>query len=346
MLTIKILKAGQGDSILIRFLGDDEVYKNILIDGGNKKSEYSKYLKKEILQIQESKENLDLMIITHTDQDHVKGIQYLLEDDEIDKSLIKEIWFNSFDSSYTSESNDISYIESCKIQNLIIKHDIPRNNNIVVSDDLLPIDFFGAKITILSPKKEDLKKLIIQNDLDISSTGNDYNFSIKELIEKNTTIFIDRNEDLDTTLENRASIAFLLELYDKSFLFLGDANPDIIEQSIEILNKQRDIESINIDFVKLSHHASHRSLSFRMLELITTKNYFISANRNKSGLPNKLTFAKILGSEANESKVNFIFNYSDNEVDENKRLNFSSNEMENFDCIYPNYENGYFVNYE
>lgn len=348
MTSIKILKAGQGDSLLIRFLGNDSKYKNILIDGGNSKVEYKNHLKKEILQIQENKESIDLLIITHTDQDHIKGVQYLLNDEEINNKIIKQIWFNSFDSSFSPDNNDISYIESCKIQNLISEYDIPRDNNIVVSDDLCPIDFFGAHITILSPKKEDLKKLIEQNDLDIASSGNDYTLSINELIERNSTIFIDKKEDLDISLENRVSIAFLFELKEKSFLFLGDANSDIIELSIEKLNKLRAVEFIVLDFIKLSHHASQKSLSFRMLELMTTQNYIISANRNKSNLPNKLTFAKILKSETFGSKVNFIFNYSDDEVEENKRLTFSSNEMENFDfeCSNPNYEHGYLINYE
>lgn len=348
MTIVKILKAGQGDSILIRFLGNDGTYKNILIDGGNGKTEYRNHLKKEILQIQENNDSIDLLIITHTDQDHVKGIEYLLNDEEINKKIIKQVWFNSFDSSFSPDNNDISYIESCKIQNLIIEHNIPRDNNIVVSDDLCPIDFFGAQITMLSPQKEDLKKLIEQNDLDIAGAGNDYALSINELIEKNSNIFIDRNEDLDILLENRVSIAFLFEVKEKSFLFLGDANSDIVELSIEKLNKLRGIEFIVLDFIKLSHHASQKSLSFRMLELMTTQNYIISANRNKSNLPNKLTFAKILSSKTHESKVNFIFNYSDDEVAESKRLNFLTNEMEDFDfeCNNPNYEHGYLINYE
>lgn len=348
MTSIKILKAGQGDSLLIRFLGNDNKYKNILVDGGNRKAEYQNHLKKEILEIQESNESIDLLIITHTDQDHVKGIQYLLNDNEIHKKIIKQVWFNSFDSSFSPENNDISYIESCKIQNLIVQHDIPRDNNIVVLDDLSAIDLYGAQITILSPKKEDLKMLIEQNDLDIASSGNDYALYINELIERNSNIFVDRNEDLDISLENRVSIAFLFELNKKAFLFLGDANPDIVELSIEKLNKIRNIESIVIDFVKLSHHASQRSLSFKMLELFTTQNYIISANRNKSNLPNKLTFAKILESKTSGRKVNFIFNYSDDEVEENKKLNFSSSEMEdfNFECSDPNYKNGYLINYE
>lgn len=348
MTSIKILKAGQGDSILIRFLGNDKDYKNILIDGGNSKTEYRNHLKKEILQIQESMESIDLLVITHTDQDHVKGIQYLLNDREITKNIIKQVWFNSFDSNFSHQDTDISYVESSKIQNLLIEHNISRNNTTTVTDDLSPIDFFGAKITILSPYKEDLEKLIEQNDLDIAGTGGDYSQSINEIIKGNSNIFVNKNENLDKSLENRVSIAFLLELNEKTFLFLGDANPDVIELSTDKLIKLRDVEFIAVDFFKLSHHASHRSLSFKMLELFTTQNYIISTNRSKSNLPNKLTFAKILTSKISKVRVNFIFNYGDDEVSDNKKLNFLTDELDDFNFEYsnPNYEHGYLINYE
>jgi len=346
MTSVKILKAGQGDSILIRFLGNDSKYKNILVDGGNSKAEYQNHLKKEILQIRENNESIDLLIITHTDQDHVKGIQYLLNDEEINKKIIKQVWFNSFDSSFSPDNNDISYIESCKIQNLLIEYGISRDNNVVVLDDLSPIDFFGAHITILSPYQSDLEKLIVKNDLDIAAYGNDYGFSLDELIEGNSNIFIDKNEDLDTSLENIVSIAFLFELNEKSFLLLGDAIPNTIEKSVEKLIKQRRIGHLQVDFIKLSHHASQKSLSFKMLEYIKTQNYAVSANRNKSNLPNKITFAKILRGKIYEGKIKFVFNYSDDEVSENKRLNFSAIEMKDlgFEYSKPNYEHGYLFN--
>ena len=63
-MDIKFLKAGQGDSILISHNSH-----NILIDGGND----SYFLLKEIDAIKERKEVLDFVIITHHDDDHIKG---------------------------------------------------------------------------------------------------------------------------------------------------------------------------------------------------------------------------------------------------------------------------------
>lgn len=338
---LKILKAGNGDSLILRFLGDDGNFKNVLIDGGNKKSDYTSCLKSEILDIQERKENIDLLIITHTDQDHVKGVQYLLEDSEIDKNLIKTIWFNSFDSSNFEDTNDISYIESCKIQELISKYQIPRKYDLTIDDNGIII-FFGATITLLSPQKEDLNKLIEKNASDISSSGSDYDYSIEKLISENTKIFKDEKEDLDTTIENRVSIAFLLEVNNKSILFLGDANPDIVCYSIKKILESNNQEKLKVDIVKLSHHASDRSFSLQLGNLIETECFIVSANGKKSNLPNKLTFAKILNRfHKSEKKDCFIFNYEDVISD----LKFTNEEFtrHNFICSKPNYINGYIV---
>lgn len=132
-MTIKILKAGQGDSILISFGTEIGKRKHILVDGGNNKDDYESHIKHEVLEIQNAHEKINLLIITHTDQDHVKGIFYLLTDPDIDKSIIEKIWFNYFgESSQSYNNNDISFIESCKVAEEIQKHKLNRINEICI----------------------------------------------------------------------------------------------------------------------------------------------------------------------------------------------------------------------
>lgn len=346
-MNIKILKAGNGDSILINFIDEIGLSRNILIDGGNKKSEYNNNLKSEILDIQSKKENIDLLIITHTDQDHIKGIYYLLSDHDIEKNIIKEIWFNSFyptNEFQNSENNDISFIESCNVQKLIDELGLIRKSNIYLPN-FKKCDFLNIKFTLLSPYLNDVEKLKEENlksnpFLDISSNTNDYNFTISELIEKNSNIFVDKNEDLDDKIENRVSIAFLLEYNSKSILFLGDANSDIVVKSLRDILRERNIDKLKVDYVKLSHHASHRSFGFDLLDIIDCNNFIISANGGKANLPNKLTIAKILSRKNRDSETDsFIYNYD--EVLE--KMNFSDSEYEEycFSCTPTNYKNGY-----
>ena len=74
-LKIRPLKAFHGDSLLLSFENEGAT-RNILIDGGTGKtySQKPKVLKTEIEQIKDKGENIDLMVITHIDDDHIGGI--------------------------------------------------------------------------------------------------------------------------------------------------------------------------------------------------------------------------------------------------------------------------------
>ena len=71
MLNIKVLKALNGDSIIISY-GDDRLH-YILVDGGRGKLCFHQ-LCKFIDEIKEKKGKIDLLVLTHIDSDHIDGI--------------------------------------------------------------------------------------------------------------------------------------------------------------------------------------------------------------------------------------------------------------------------------
>ncbi|WP_046206053.1 MBL fold metallo-hydrolase [Acinetobacter radioresistens] len=90
------LPAGQGDCLLFQFENNDGVFRHILVDGGNRtKIEFNK-LRKTILEILKEGDdgNIDLLVVTHSDDDHISGVLKILADDELNQK-IKKIWFNS-----------------------------------------------------------------------------------------------------------------------------------------------------------------------------------------------------------------------------------------------------------
>lgn len=88
-MRIKVFPASYGDSFLVKFEHKNKKY-NILIDCGFK-STYNNYIKSEL----ECIENLDLLVLTHIDDDHINGAVELFKDYDVLKKLnIKNIWFN------------------------------------------------------------------------------------------------------------------------------------------------------------------------------------------------------------------------------------------------------------
>jgi len=350
-LTIDALLAGNGDCLIIHYNSQEHGAVNILIDGGNGNTLCKDHLQKVAEEIVKSEQLINLVIITHLDQDHIKGIIYLIRDIQdtqspIKKESIGQYWFNSAFSEKiyreAPEQFDISAKEMKELEEFL--HNEPDQRWNIKEKIVFPLvkNILGTTITVLSPNEEMLTLFSNEYaDLDVGATGNDYGYSIKQLYDSEQNRFDNADEDLDKKLENATSIAFLFEYEGKSLLHMGDAVPTVIDTSVAALLTERKISRLKVDAVKLSHHASRKSISFKFLDMVSTSKYIICANGLKAKLPNKSTFAKILlHPQRDLSKhIEFYFNYPGF----SSRLSFTEEEKTtyNFSCHDANFEHGY-----
>ena len=181
-MTIKILKAGSGDAIILSFKEKNDG-RNILIDFGNKRDEYSTHLKEELKAIKDKGEFIDLAIVTHMDEDHLSGFEFLYEDfknNQLDKSIIKKYWFNTFSS--VKECLNISARQVNLLQEFLVKESDKWNINELIKQQDKPLDILGLKITILSPNIETLKRFNEKyNDIAGKKLEDDYKEDIVTL---------------------------------------------------------------------------------------------------------------------------------------------------------------------
>ena len=104
----------------------------------------------------------------------------------------------------------------------------------------------------------------------------------------------------DSDEDNKSSIAFIVHISDKdnkngkSILFLGDAFPDHIAQNLSDMGYSKE-NRLNLDYVKISHHASKGNTSDNLLDIIDCSKFIISTNgTNRDKFPHKEAFARIL----------------------------------------------------
>lgn len=345
--TLKVIQAGNGDAILINFLGIDEKYHNVLIDGGNKTS-YSDNLKEELKEIIKREEVLDLVIVTHIDIDHIGGIIKMF-DDIRDKNLfyeddngtkwfleINEVWFNANkllskkEFLMSTTSNVISEVDGADLElylentNFWKKEFIARPKS--YKNNAGVIEFSGAKITILAPEKEFLIKYheeikakwkagLLKHENknhEISDTERKQAVNNKKTFEELLHELRDEQkkdvkEEKDKSDANLSSIALIFEFGGQSVLLFGDSPHQIITQSLEDLGFTKE-KPLIVDYVKLSHHASIKSISYKLLDLVDSKKYIISTNGQRNNLPNKKALAKLILSKGDD--VEFYFNHS------------------------------------
>lgn len=315
MVKIKVLEAFQGDCFIISFEKTSGNNCNILIDGGMGETYYNN-LKDEILNIKENGENIDIIIITHTDDDHIEGIIRFFEDSDINKEFVKRVIYNSakalsnqFKTKYdesrelevVSVSEYSSYNQGNTFEKLLKKNQLLELSPVKFGDE---INIDKMKIKIISPTVDALKELNCnwkreeENDLFSRAVASDYDKSIEEL-QKNRFI------RLDTSLANKSSIAFIIEVGDFKILMLADSHPKIIVSSLRKMGYSKD-NKLKVDYIKLSHHGSKKNLTYELLDMIDCSNYIISTDGQRHGHPNKESLARILKKQKN---VKFYYNY-------------------------------------
>ena len=89
-MELTVFPALNGDCILIEY----ESSRYILVDGGYVDT-YQNYLRPMLKQIAEQGGELDMIIVTHIDSDHISGIIKLMEEEELSVP-INGILYNGF----------------------------------------------------------------------------------------------------------------------------------------------------------------------------------------------------------------------------------------------------------
>ena len=320
-LELRILQAEHGDSIVISgdFGGE---YRNILIDGGPAQAFEVQHIPRALQlflnEIKRKEQSIDLLVLTHVDDDHIGGLLAGFNKHGYLTDLTREVWFNSgklifhhfdkpIDDSHfvmlkNSSGNNTSIGQGIKLENHLADKDIWSHPLIKAGDEF---ERFGCKFKVLSPSITNLKKLLVKWEKEsissnTSAANKDYQESFDQLLKADKF-----NED--SSIHNSSSLAFIFESQDKSLLLLGDAHPSVVVDSLKALGYSKQTP-LRIDYVKVSHHGSKANTNDELLTLINCNNFIISANGKHHGLPNKKTLARIINRFPH---AHLMFNYPD-----------------------------------
>ena len=314
-IRFEFFEAGCGDSILV---STDEGT-HILIDGG-----VSTTYQDEISYRLDDIDKLDLVVVTHIDNDHICGVMELLND-KYNSPKIKKFWFNMASKEMMfnlNSNNEIGQGQGSLFTHFISKLKIPYMNNIYLDENQKNNVFYissDIKITLLSPFEKDLEKLREKwNNNEVLRDCNGRNVEIGS-----TNRPVDRRElnklhdikfGLETSSTNKTSIAFILEYEDKKFLLLADADIRVVNNQLKKLGYSKS-NKLSVEFVKLSHHGSKKNINSEFLDLIETDTFMTLTdgthpNNSKYKHPDKETYALILNHADRAENINFYFNYS------------------------------------
>ena len=325
MFQLNILKAGSGDSILIKYKsGNSE--KHILIDGG-----VGKIYEKELKHLIDTLPQLDLVIVTHIDRDHIGGINKLLNSKN--SSKIQEVLFNSADLIRKNDSNLISISDGINLVEFLKKQNIKLIDTVKIIGSKLTDDVM--KIEFLSPSPEALNYLEKNWSEMEKEQKSTLMTSYKKIDNRNLDeIANDKFEELNykNDIANWSSLAFEIKYKDICILFLGDAKDSVIVNTLKN-NGYSSNKKFKIDYIKLSHHGSKYNTSTEFLELVDC-NHFIFSTNGTDQKPHIQTIARILCNKERDvnQKVHLYFNYPREQYESKKVRLVTKEEEEKYNC--------------
>ncbi|MBN1250640.1 MAG: hypothetical protein JXA16_00790 [Bacteroidales bacterium] len=286
---------------------------------------------------------IDLVVVTHSCDDHIYGIKKMATDNHIEQ-YIKKYWFNSENGiaeylgledkktqDYSVEDDSIEVVKSRRQYNYdlyqTLKNSTKWNNEIICIERSSALKEFLSTILpeinveILSPTIQNLKNLCDywqdkQLKKDIKKSGrekeaakrSDYQLTICQLQSNLKNYFPDDSK------ENGSSIALYFEINSSKFLLLGDSYSEIIRDALKAKGYSKENKLV-IDFMKLSHHGSKNNINDDLLELIDCRKFVLTANP-EIGVhhhPDKETLVRIINYYGKDN-VFFYFNCNNCEI--------------------------------
>lgn len=335
------LRAAHGDAIIIKEENKESPF-TIVVDGG------PEITAEDIVYQLKRLNHIDLLILTHYDEDHIFGLIKYFESLEERQQIIDEVWANcagfvAFDDDCEISSMGNAFTLSTHLDTLQEKGVIGKWR-FDVSNSMQPYTKGSFRITILSPTLNDLRSLdeksadyVHSHGLDDPDTENDVSFA--QLIQDSQKSFrdlFDENISGRTSFMNRTSIAFLLEADDKRILLMGDADAEIVAKSLESIGASID-SPLPIDLIKMSHHGSKSNISKHLFSLVKCENFLFTTNGGYGGAyhPDRKTLALLYDwtNKKHGGEITLYFNYPLDEIMKRNANLISAEERQLFNII-------------
>jgi len=280
-LEISLLKAHNGDCFWLHWQNH-----NIVIDSGPTKtfSEFRELLRR----IRDRGEVIDLFILTHIDDDHIKGFLKSIDWLKSNNCMIfQKIWFNvgiSCSTNLHSPGSAKQLAEKLNELGIAYQTDIIRGNCIQIGE---------MELTVITPTFEAVQTVKRRTSITTEVLHASHSqIPLKVALEKDMF-----QPDKSTT--NAASIGVVIkDSSDHHFAFLGDAHEKDITEGLSQIFLHTPME-----IVKLPHHGSPHNMTIELLNKLNCQNYILSTcNR-----VDMRTLARLVHSAKSNNKVYKVF---------------------------------------
>ena len=304
-MKLHVVQAEYGDCLLLT----SEMGKNstaILIDGGPYQT-FEKHLKPTLQKIPKNGK-LDLVVLSHIDNDHIIGLVDLFgqikdEREKGSKELVKisKLWYNSFNNLFQIDEDPNTFFKNSFLSLNFGSEDEKKKMektiaSIITTGFQQASDLSSLAESLKVPVSPEFDKLVLTGNVPKIIRLNDITFHILGPSEKNLeklrkewgdwcnkkklhhALVLDLFQILDKSVPNLSSIMLLAVSSNKKILFTGDGSSDDV---IDLLSKDSMLDNqgkFYVDILKVPHHGSDRNVTPDFFNRVTAEYYVISSN--------------------------------------------------------------------
>ena len=305
MLTLHVIQARHGDCLLVEWdpgaapnAAAPTLRRFILIDGGPSRV-YRTHLKPELERLAAAGATLDRVLLTHVDDDHVKGLLDLFTDLVRQKKAGQDpvialdgLWHNTFSQAVGGDVLAVALqtLPPALCAHLLIvptrgaaqarsigqgdrltqlaaglavpaNQDFPPPRRIETAAPPPVVEFDGLRVTVVGPTPAQLDALRAE---------------WLEWLARQAAR--PQGVALDTSVPNLSSIVLLAEADGRRLLLTGDARGDQIVEGLAEAGMLDGQGRCHVDVLKLPHHGSVRNVTPEFFHTVTADTYVICAD--------------------------------------------------------------------
>ncbi len=337
IFSLDVRRARKGDCLVVHY-GTKSDPGLVLIDGGPSQV-YKPHLKPRLAQIKKARGlagadalDIDLLMVSHIDDDHIKGVVELTKElvDAKDSSQvqplnIRGVWHNSFDDLLKTTPKELLAAVTATYGAAALSAEPD-------TEGLDP----GAAMVLASVDqgiqlRDDVRKLKLRlnpqfgGDL-IMATGKGKGKNMDKgltftvvgpmkaellALQKAHDKFLKERKGkkktkaaiaafTDTSIPNLSSVVVLAEAGKKRMLLTGDARGDKILEGLELAGLLKKGGKMHVDILKVPHHGSARNMEPIFFRRITADHYVFSGD-GEHGNPERETLQMLLDERGKES---------------------------------------------
>ena len=364
IFSLDLRRALEGDCLIIHY-GSKTDPGLVVIDGGPG-NVYEKNLKPRLEQIKKQHKPdedtplpIDLLMVSHIDDDHIVGVHKLIKElveakEKKKPSLfkIRNFWHNTFDDIFSSTPKELREAVTASFGTASLNGE----------PDIEGLDPTAAKVLASVGQgrrlRDDARKLGLQINSNFGEAqsaqeldqpdlvmaipkgkkvdmGKGLKFTVAGPMQAELLALQDEHDDFlkeeglgveaaftDTSIPNLSSLVLLAKVGKKSMLLTGDARGDKVLEGLELVGALKKGKTMNVDILKMPHHGSDRNLDPIFFQRIIADHYVFSGNGGY-GNPERATLQWLWDVRGDEAYTVHL-TYPIEEIDANRKKDWET----------------------